>query len=1143
MGVQYIFGRSGRGKSHFVLEQIKNRLQMKSEHKLILIVPEQFTLQAERNLIEKLDLPGIMDIEVLSFTRLAHNILNEVGGLTRIHLNEQGKSMVLRKIIDEVNQELTLYKKACQQSGFVTMFSELLCELKQQDLLPIDLRLKLEKLQKDSTLYYKLQDVAYIYEQFNHYLHGRYMDTEDYMNLLIEKIEEADFLRDSEIWIDEFYSFTPQMYRIIEKLMIMTNEIHITLPIEFTQFSRDGDLFKIPVQTFQTIHQIALQNGLSEQRIDLNKEKQEDIRKFPEIAYIEQEFYAYPYKYFDGKIKNIDLFAGVSPQTEIENVAGQIVTLVRDRGYRWRDIAVVCNNIKDYGEIIRRVFEEYAIPYFLDQKRPIMHNPIIELLLSCLATIDRGYRYEDIFRLLKTGFAGLQVDEYEKIENYVLQYGIKGNKWKIPFTYGEENLLEELNKSREKFIEPIHRLEKKVKTRKTVADITRALYDYLQEIGTQEQLKDWIDRLRGKGQYESVSENTQIWNIVMGIFDQMVEIIGDQKINLKEYLRVLESGFLAMEIGIIPTTIDQVLVGNIQRSKSHEIKALFIVGVNDGVLPSGKNEDGILSDEERIVLKEEGLRLGLDSEKKVSEEKFIIYSTISKPNEYLWISYALADQEGKAMRPSILINRFQKLFKGIQVQSDIIDTIEQQRRMVSTPKSTFKYLVEKIRANADGKPIEDLWWNVYQWYYHHKEWDDKRNALIQGLFHDNQVAYIESSNAKKLYRVPIRASVSRLEKYVNCPFAHFIKYGLRPKEREIYKVEAPDIGEIFHSSMELFTRKLKQEKIDWRQLGKEQCAVIVEDVVDQIIPNHKNGVLLSTYRYQYLIHQLKRISHRAVWTLTEHLKKSEFEPLGYEVAFGLGQLYPPIEIELADGEKIYLEGRIDRIDILEDEEAYYVNIIDYKSGNKEFSLSDVYYGFQLQLMIYLNSILNHKDKLGKKPVRPAGIFYFKIDDPMIQTKEKVVEVIEKEIRKKLKMKGLVLKDVQIVQKMDSEIEGYSDTIPVGLNKDGEFYDRSSVMIPEGFEALISHVRKLVQQIAHEMIRGNIQIEPSKNGQQTACDYCRYREICEFDSMFEGNVFKNTRKLSDKEVIERIMQEKEGDSDGKVDTGSTECDSC
>jgi ATP-dependent helicase/nuclease subunit B len=1135
LSIRYIFGRSGKGKTHYIFEEIKERLKVDPEHKLILIVPEQFTLQAERDLMEKLKLPGILKVEVLSFTRLAHNVLNEVGGRTRVHINDQGKSMVLRKVIDAGEKHLTIYRKISQQEGFIEKFCQLLCELKQHDVLPGDLLRQGESLGDDSILRSKLQDIAYIYEQFDQSLQGDYIDKEDYMNMMAEKIEQARFLQGAEIWIDGFNTFTPQIYRILEKLMLAAKRVTVAFTMNFIGQERNGDLFRISEAAYGRLHEIALGLGLPGEIIDLDSIPYCELKKSSELLHMEREVYAYPYKAYANEINNLEVFAGINLHTEIEAMAAQILSLIRDKGYRWNDIAVVCGDLESYGTLIKRVFEEYEIPYFLDQKRPISNNPLILFLLSALMTIQRGYRYEDIFRLLKTGFGGLTSEEYEELENYVLRYGIQGNRWKEDFDRGEVLDIERMNGWRSRLIGPLVKLEKRMKGKNTVSDITRALYSYLEEVDIYGKLQDWIEELRAKGRYEHVNENAQIWNIIMDTFDQLVEILGEQKIGLKEYIRILDAGLTSLEVGIIPTTIDQVLIGNIQRSKSHDIKALFVLGINDGVLPSGKDEEGILAEGEKLAMREMGLNLGTDRERKAYEEKFNIYSALSRPSEYLWLSYALADQEGKAMRPSILIDRVKKIFKGIQVKSDVMNDVHHQLHMIATKNSTFKYLVENMRLKLDGKPMEAMWWDVYGWYYEQEEWASKRDAITEGFFHQNQVDYLGDYRAKALYQTPIRSSVSRLEQFVNCPFAHFVRYGLKPKERDYFKVEAPDIGELFHHAMEDFTKGLKESGQNWRDLEKSQCDEMIERVIDGVVPNYNHGVMFSTHRYRYLVNRLKRISRRAVWTMTEHLKRSSFEPMGYEVGFGQNGHYPAIEIELADGEKLYLEGRIDRVDILEEDEACYIKIMDYKSGNKDFSLSNVYHGLELQLMIYLDAVLSHHGNIAKKHARPAGIFYFKIDDPMVKTDEKVTETIEKEIRRRLKLKGLTLRDVRIVRELDKEIDGYSDIIPVAINKNGEFYKNSSALDGETFTALIEHVRGLVKEISYEMMKGNVRIAPSKNNKQVACEYCSYKGICQFDNLFEDNQYRNIEKLSDEEVMKRITPQRgEEDGDGKVD---------
>jgi ATP-dependent helicase/nuclease subunit B len=1128
MGLRYITGRAGTGKSFWALSQIKERLKKEEDNNLILIVPEQFTLQAERDIIQKQELDGIMRAEVLSFTRLAHRVFSEVGGLTRRPVNQLGKNMILKKILDEEESKLTIYRKISKQEGFVDKFSRMICELKQHDISPAELAMELNALEEDSILKAKLADISLIYEKFNAYLENRYVDSEDHMNLLIEYIEKAPFLEGAEIWIDGFHIFTPQTLRIIEKLLLKAKDVNISFAMELEGIREDKDLFYVSQKTFLKIKETAQKLKIKEEIINLDKEKRSGKEKSPEITHIEREFYRYPYQRYDDCLTGLELFAGANLYSEIENAAAQIIALARDKKYRWRDIAVITGDLEGYEGFFKRIFEEYGIPYFMDEKREILNNPIVELILSALESIRRGYPYQEIFRFIKTGFSPLTKDEGEKLENYALRYGIRGWHWANDFTIPQGEELEELNQFRKRVIEPLLKLEKKIGAKKPVKEITKVLFEFLQELETEKKLESWIEELKRIKRYDFVNENSQIWNTVIEIFDQLSEILGDSEMNLKEYIRVLESGFLSCEIGVIPSTIDQVLVGNVERSKSHDIKALFVVGVNDGILPSMNDDGGILLDHERASLAKNRIFIGLDSETKLMEEKYAIYSAFTKPSEYLWISFALADQEGKAKRPSLLIDRFRKLFKRLEIKSDLISTPGQQLQLVAAPEGSFKYLIENLRQELDGKPIEEIWWDVYHWYYKHSQWDEKRQMAIKGFFHENQIEYIKEDKAKKLYRLPIRSSISRLESFVNCPFAHFVSYGLRPKERKEYQFKSPDMGNLFHDSMDKFSEEVKKRNILWKDIEKAQCETLVEEIMDEIVPQFDNGIMLSTYRYRYLTNRLKRISKRALWTLTEHIKRGEFEPLGHEIRFGLDQKIPPILIELEDGEKVYVEGRIDRVDYLKEGTEEYMKIIDYKSGYKDFNLSDVYYGFQMQLIVYLDAMMSIGDKIAKNRVHPAGVFYFKIEDPLIKTTEKARDRIEREINKKLKMRGLVLNDLKVIKSMDKDIEKYSDIIPVTLNKGEEISKTSSVVSEDEFFNLIVHVRNLIKEIGKEILKGNVKIEPCKKGKHISCRYCPFLAICQFDGAFQDNKVKYINELKPEEVLEKIKKEKEGE---------------
>ncbi|MDD3878835.1 MAG: helicase-exonuclease AddAB subunit AddB, partial [Syntrophomonas sp.] len=974
----------------------------------------------------------------------------------------------------------------------------------------------------DQIIKKKLKDIALIYQRFSQYMEGRYIDSEDYMDLLIEKLEAYSLLENARVWIDGFTTFAPQTLRIIEKIMLMAHDTTICFTLDPDRDKADLDLFRLPGQSYGQIREMARKYGLKEELICVDPQQAETL-KSPEINHMEAELFAYPGKIFDKKLHNLEIFAASSIDSEVEALAAELLLLAR-KGYRWKEMAVVCHDMDRYGSLIKRTFRDYGIPCFMDRKRDIMSHPIIELIMAALEIISRGYRYEDVFTYLKTGFSDLDEDGVELLEKYALEFGIKGEKWREEFQHAEAEDLVELNQKRLLFIKPLEDLAMKVKGNKAIKELSQAVYEFLENTNTYYKLEKWTDDLRVRGFLEEASESSQLWNATMEVLNQMVEIMGEQKANLKDFKRTLEAGFLSFEIKIIPTTVDQVLLGDIQRSKSHDIKCLFVIGVNDGILPSLGREEGILSEAEKEALQEKGLDLGYEREMNWEEERFLIYSALAKPAERIRLSYALADEEGKALRPSLLIDQVRKLFPSVSLKTNLIENQQWQLQMIATPESSFKHLVEKLRLALDGKELEGFWWDAYRWYYEQESWQGARELLIQGLFHNNQPEPIQPEVSRCLFGSPLRSSVSRLEQFVSCPFAHFVRYGLQPQERKTYELRSPDLGLLFHDSLLSFSHKLREDNKSWLELQKEDCCSLIDTVVDEIALSFGNGIFSSHPRYRHLLKRLKRISRRAVWTLTEHLQQGEFKPLDYEISFGRGGVLPAVEIDLENGEKLFLEGRIDRVDLLELDESCYVRILDYKSGQQDFHLSEVFHGLTLQLMLYLKAVLAAQEQVGSKQVIPAGVFYFKIDDPMINSEEKIVEVVEKEIAKKLKMKGLVIADAKIVRQMDREVNGYSTILPLGLNQKDEFYRFSSVLPSQDFFAMMRHVEQLLKKIGQEIISGQLRIEPVYTRGRLACAYCPYPSICQFDRLFSDNNWRYLKPLTREEVLTRLKED-------------------
>ena len=1141
MSIRYILGRSGTGKTRFIYNDIKQKIREQSGKPLILIVPEQFNFQAHKDLIKVLDEKGMMGVEILSFQRLAHRVFEEVGGPSEKLLGDLGRNMVLRKVIDGMEDELQILNKSVKQPGFMQTLGNIISEFQQYDIVPETLVEKRD-IVRSTILKAKLNDLCLVFQGFKDYMTKKYITSEEILDILANKIEECRFLEGAHIWIDGFYGFTPQQYRIIYQLLKKAEIVHIALTLDpgVDLFSPcdEGDPFCESRKTFDKLNKItALYNVKLEEPIKLSNNNVTS-NKNAELIHLEKEYFNYPCTPYEKETEYIKLYIAANPYSEIEQTAKQILEFVQNKGYRYRDIAVVTGSISKYQKIIEGIFKEYNIPYFIDIKQDILSHPLVELIRAALEIIMNNWSYESMFRYLKTRFTGIDEEEIDILENYVLAYGIRGvNKWTkedwnkktlddlddvIKKEY-EESLLERINNTRKQVAAPLLIFHQKLKNRQkhSVRGITAALYELIEDLGVKERLLEFINHFMGNNQLILAKQNVQIWDLVVELFDKMVEILGDEEVTLKEYAKILDAGLEQCKMGLVPPALDQVVVADLERSRLPHIKALIVIGVNDGVLPAVTEELGIFSDEERGEMSQMGLELAPDGRRRAFEEQFLIYSGLTKPEEYLQLSFSMGDEEGKALRPSVIISRIKKIFPHIHEISDLQNSKEGS---ISAPVPTFHYLGLELRDILEKGELCDIWKDVYSWYFSQEAWKDKAKITVNGLFHTNQENYLTTRSVKTLYGNRIYSSVSRLEKFAACPFGYFVEYGLKAKERKTYQINMPDLGRLFHSALDIFSQKLQNRGIEWKDLDQDTSNALVEQTMDEIAPKLGNEILLSTARNKYLLVRLKRITKRAVWALTEQIKRGNFEPLGFEVGFGEDYKLPPIVVELKSGEKIILTGRIDRVDIFDENNKAYIKIIDYKSGNRIFNLADIFYGIQLQLLLYLDAFLEHGEEVLHKELLPAGVFYFKIDDPLIHLEKEVSEEeMEKRLLKNLKLSGMVLEDIDVIKQMDNTLKRYSDILPVTLTKDG-VDKRSSTATLEEFNALRQYVRDIVAELGEEILKGNVKVSPYKSGKNTSCNYCLYKSVCQFDTLLEDNQYRILKNLKKEEIWQKLKQD-------------------
>ncbi|WP_419888740.1 helicase-exonuclease AddAB subunit AddB [Neobacillus niacini] len=1159
MSLRMITGRSGSGKTQMCMNEIEDRLLENPEGApIIYIVPEQMTFSTEYRLATNPKLGGMIRAQVYSFSRLAWRILQEAGGISRYHLSSVGLSMLIRKIIEDKKDELKLFQRAADKNGFVQQVEQMITEFKRYCITPDELIDKAGKGNRNSenasrALQDKLNDLEIIYRQFEDEVFGKYISSEDYFRLLSEKVSESTYLKEAEIYIDGFYSFTPQEYLVIQQIMKHCQRVTITMTTDKTSFEMvpdELDLFRLTSDTCTTLYNLAQAEGI-EMESPLFLSEQQKWNQLS-LQHLERHFDTRPATPYDGKT---DIYIGqaVNRRAEIEGIAREILQLVRVKNYRYKDVALLIRNGTDYHDIVEPVFSDYQIPFFIDQKRTMLNHPLIELIRSTMEVIQSFWRYEPVFRVIKTELIyplhenpDRIREKMDRLENYVLAYGIKGSKWtsKDRWTYrrfnglemetnvqtdAEKEIEQQLNELKLMVTAPILRLSRRLKKADTGRKLCEAIYLYLEELDIPSKLENWKMEAEQKGNLVKMREHDQVWNACIDLLDQYVEILGDDAVSLKSFSAILEAGFESLYFSLIPPALDQVIIGDLEKSRLTDIKTAFIVGVNEGVLPAKIADEGILSDDEREMLMESDLIVAPSSRTRLLDEHFIAYKALTTPSESLYVSYPLANDEGKALIASSYIKRLKDMYPNLAEHFYGTDpaelTEEEQLNFVTNHKTTLSYLTSQLQLKKRNYPISDLWWDVYNFYIS-GEWKQRAEKVFASLFYTNQTVQLSKETADELYGDTIQASVSRMELYNGCAFSHFAQHGLKLRERKVFRLEAPDIGELFHAALKHISDYVNEQRLSWASLTKKQCEELAKEAVSALAPKLQNEILLSSERHHYIKRKLEQIITRASQVLSEHAKVSGFSPIGLELSFGRNGKLPPLTFSLKNGKRMELAGRIDRVDQAKGvNDSTYLRVIDYKSSEKDVNLNEVYYGLALQMLTYLDIVITHSDQLVEMKASPAGVLYFHVHNPLISTtKLLTIEEIEKEIMKKFKMNGLMMGDPDVLKLMDQTLDsGDSQIISAGIKKDGNLTKKSKVASLNEFDNLRDYVRKLYQTTGEAIVDGQVDIAPYKMKDKTPCTFCAYKSVCQFDESIE-NQYRILTPQPKETIFELIRKE-------------------
>lgn len=1133
MSLQIILGNAGAGKSTCLYEEMIRQSIEYPDRNYFVIVPEQFTMQTQMDLVRMHPRGGVLNIDILSFERLAYRIFDELGGNHCLVLEETGKNLVLQKIAEEKREELKLLGGSIRKPGYIREIKSVISEFTQYGVEDEQLEEMIRFAQKNPRLQWKLQDIRVLYDAFRQYLKDRYITAEQVLEVLCHCVERSALLKDCVIALDGFTGFTPVQNQLLEKLLRTAGQIWVTVTLDEREnpmyLGADHQLFYMSKKTIRGLMKLAESAGARvKDPIVLNNRKNPRFREAPALAWLEQHLYRYGKERYEKEQDQLTLFCSQNPPEEVEEAARRILELVREHGYRYREIAVVAGDITIYGNYVRKVFAEYGIPAFIDQKRNILMNPAVEWIRSLLQMVDQNFSYESVFRYLRCGLSGFSGRETDLLENYCIALGIRGfSKWKQKWVRSYPGLTEDelaqVNDLRERFAGEMADTQAALSRKgASVEEITRAVYELMVRREIQLRLKEYEEQFKASGNMDLAKEYSQVYRILMDLFDKLIDLLGDTRIALREYAKILDAGFEEAKVGVIPMEQDLVLIGDVERTRLNEIRVLFFLGANDGLVPKAGGNGGILSDMDRELLAAGDVELAPTARQNVCIQKFYLYLVLTKPSRQLYISFSKVDAGGKTLRPSSLVGTLRKLFPGLTPEE--AGDKETFAWRVMTPESGIRCLAERMQDMLQ-KP-EDSYKELFSWYRRDPGWEPVIRGLAEASCASNSDARISRAVANVLYGTVLQNSVTRLERYASCACAHFLDYGLHLTERAEYSFEAVDLGTVFHRALEVFGKKLNQSGYSWFTLDDEKREELTDAAVEEVVTDYGNMVLYSSARNTYLLSRMKRLLRRTTWALSRQLEKGGFTPGNYEISFSDATNLDSVNIALSAEERLRLQGRIDRVDVCEDGDNLYVKVVDYKSGNTAFDLVALYYGLQLQLVVYLNAAMEIEQKENPdKHVIPAGILYYNMKDPILDRKEaEQPEEIQERLLSQLQMNGLVNADRDIIDRMDQQLSGRSQVIPVSVNKDGSLSKSSSVASSEEFHTISDYVNQKIVELGKGMLEGNIKAEPYELSGQTACDYCPYKAVCGFDEKLEGFARRRLASYQPDEILRRMKEE-------------------
>ncbi len=1146
MGLLFLIGPAGSGKTHYIVDSIVRKLlrPQADDGAILLLVPEQATFQMEKRVLEDNRLKGFMDLQVLSFRRLAWKILDETGVPETPFMTPVGKSMAFQSILWKTRKNLSAFRPLVDYPGFRDELSSALEELAAYGYQPGDLESPSLLGAEVPFLGQKARDLAMVYREYQMFLKDRFLDPTDTQKLAAQKAGKCGLLKGATVFVDGFSGFTPDEYALLGAVLEHAQYVSVALCMDKDESLApvsDTSLFHQSRDTYERLKKLAWQKSIK-LRPNLYFGENDKLLRFKnqELLNLEAGFRKQntPQPVFP-KDAGVKIISAANPLAEVEFAAREILHLVRDCGYRFKDITVELREMGQYSEIIPLVFKDHGIPFFLDRKKPLSHHPLSELLRAAMDVSITCFSSQAVFRYLKTDLVPVDRETVDILENYVLAHGINGERWisDTPWHYRRKYLQKEdieaeshdeavfCDGARRQAMLQLKQFYEDLRTQSppTADSVSRALYDLLIRLEVPETLAEWQELAEENGDLEQALEHAGLWDKAMEILEQASEILKDQNCDLKTYALLLDAGLEDARLGVIPPSLDQVLVGTLDRSRQPECAAAFLMGAIAGVFPKRHQEGGIFTDKERSYLEKLGFELEPGSRARQLHEKYLAYIALTRASSKLYISYPLGDSQGNAEEVSHVVGTVRRIL-GHKPETFVSQDPQENCMDYLVPGRILGFTVRQL-ANKKIETLTPMWLSALKWLTEPTRKADSYKAF-DALSFSNLVQALPKVVVRSLYGETLQTSVSRLERFAACPFSHFATDGLRLRERDIYKLEPADAGTFLHEVIRDFVQEASFGDWDWAKLSREQVLTMADSAAQKLLPKVQDEIFMSSARYSYVGHVLNKITRRAAQTLTEHTKRGSFMPKVLEAKFGFPGHFPPLRVPLSEREEVVLRGQIDRVDALELGDSIYLRVIDYKSSPRPLDLLEVYHGLSLQLLVYLLVAVKSWAQITGTTQRdhnvlPAGALYFVLKDPILSRKGPVsADELEEETLTALKMSGLCTDDLAVLRGMDSQALRQSPIIPVTFTQSG-VSKTSKTVAQRDFGQLLDFVQGKVRQMSREILSGRVDVSPYRRGAKRACTFCPYGPLCMFDVLLKGNDYRLIRTVPQESLWEDI----------------------